>query len=269
MDFDYYLPGAEPFFYPGGPVGCLVTHGLASAPGEVKWLGEYLAQQGHTVYGPRLPGHGADPRDLARVHWRDWYGAVLDGYQVLRAQCEQLFLIGHSTGGTLSLLAGAHLPVTGVAALAAPVFFGGWQPVIGKWLHYVRPYLNMPADSPLSARVRAEQHRRGEPERGRIRYDRWATNGPVQLYELAKITRPQLPLLKAPLLALYSQVDRVIDPRNYEIVTQTAGSAVIEKHWLEHLDHNLMLDDGREAIFARVADFVERQVMAVRNRREM
>ncbi|MBZ0296316.1 MAG: alpha/beta fold hydrolase, partial [Anaerolineae bacterium] len=211
MDDHYYISGAEPFFYPGGRVGCLVTHGLASSPGEVRWLGQHLAQQGFTVYGPRLAGHGTDYHDLAHIHWHDWYGTVLDGYQLLRAQCDHVFLIGHSTGGTLSMLAGVHLPVAGVATLAGPVYFGGWQPVVGKWLRYVHPYLHLPDDGPLPERVRAEQRRRGEPERGRFRYDRWATNGPVQLYELAKVTRPQLPLLKAPLLAIYSQADTVID----------------------------------------------------------
>ena len=53
----------------GGDVGCLVLHGFTATPSEVRWLAEHLAGQGHTVYAPRLAGHGTTPEALARTRW--------------------------------------------------------------------------------------------------------------------------------------------------------------------------------------------------------
>ena len=83
------MQGAEPFYYPGGRVGCLCLHGLAASPAEVSWLGAYLAGRGLTVCGLRLAGHGADYRHLRYLRWQDWYLSALDGYRLLRAQCDQ------------------------------------------------------------------------------------------------------------------------------------------------------------------------------------
>ncbi len=255
---NYYLPGAEPFFIPGGRTGCIVIHGLASSPQEVRWLGEAIAAQGVTTYGLRLSGHGTDFRDLQHVHWHDWLGNVLDACRILSAQCDRIFLVGHSTGGTVALLAATHIAVAGVAALAAPVIFRGWTANNAHWLKHFLRYIDAPDTSDLPQRIKVEQRRRGEPELGRVRYDRWASNGPAQLYALTRVTRERLPLVKAPLLALYSTQDTVISFENCEILTEMVGSASIEKHTLHKSEHNIMLDGERETVFQHVNDFIYR-----------
>ena len=98
------IPGAEPFFYPSGEVGCLLIHGLTGTPFEMRELGEYLSAQGYTVSGPRLAGHGTtDWRDLANTKWQDWYQTVVDAYSDLAARCRQVYLVGLSAGGALAL----------------------------------------------------------------------------------------------------------------------------------------------------------------------
>ena len=34
----------SPFFFEGGPVGCLMIHGFTGAPAEMRPMGEYLAR---------------------------------------------------------------------------------------------------------------------------------------------------------------------------------------------------------------------------------
>ena len=53
------MQGAEPFFFEGNEVGCLVSHGFTGTTQSMRFLGEYLAGEGGlTVVGPRLEGHG-------------------------------------------------------------------------------------------------------------------------------------------------------------------------------------------------------------------
>jgi len=61
----------NPFFFEGGPTGCLLIHGFSSSPPEMRLMGEYLAGKGLTVLGVRLAGHGTSPEDMATTAWRD------------------------------------------------------------------------------------------------------------------------------------------------------------------------------------------------------
>ncbi|MEA3336424.1 MAG: hypothetical protein U9R25_10975 [Chloroflexota bacterium] len=90
------MPGAEPFFYPGNDVGCLLIHGFTASAQEVHGLGRYLASQGLTVRGLLLPGHGTHPDDMLNADWRMWYAAVRIGYEDLRRRCDQVFAMGLS-----------------------------------------------------------------------------------------------------------------------------------------------------------------------------
>lgn len=43
------LPGAEPFFMPGGKRGVLLVHGFTGLPAELLLMGHYLHERGFTV----------------------------------------------------------------------------------------------------------------------------------------------------------------------------------------------------------------------------
>ena len=73
---------AEPFFIPGGPVGCVLVHGFTGSPKEMRMLGEYLHQQGHSVFGVRLAGHATTMEDMIRSRRQDWLASVEDGYHL-------------------------------------------------------------------------------------------------------------------------------------------------------------------------------------------
>ena len=110
MEDALIVPGAEPFFFPGGPVGCLLLHGFTAMPEEMRWLGEALAGHGHTVFGVRLAGHATSPADLARTRWTDWLISVEEGLAFLAGVTDQVFLVGQSMGGMIALVAAAALP---------------------------------------------------------------------------------------------------------------------------------------------------------------
>lgn len=250
--------GAEPFFFRGGEVGCLCLHGFTASPAELRWMGEYLAERGCTVYGPRLPGHATDPRDLLRLRWRDWYAAALDGWAVLRAQCQQVFVVGHSMGGLLALLLAAERPVAGAVIQAAPIRFRSRLIRAAGWLKYGLRFTDQIDTSSVIEVIRAEQQRRGEAVIGRLRYNQWASAGVAQLYALSCETRRHLPEIKAPLLLIYSTVDRTVPPENIDLIRREAGSVSVESHLLHQTDHILPQDVERETVFALTADFIAR-----------
>lgn len=255
----HYMPGAEPFFHRGNDIGCLCLHGFMASSAEVRWLGVHLAQQGMTVYGPRLPGHGTHHRDMARMRWHDWYNAALDSYHILRQQCERVFVAGLSMGGMLALLLGASVVVDGLAVMASPVEFRSWRLATARYIRYILPYTRQPDRTNLPQLIREEQTRRGEPGRGRVRYDDWSTGAVAELYALSQSVRARLPQVTAPLLLVYSEADQIIPVENAAIIAREVASAVIEQHTLHQSDHILTQHVERETVFKLVTDFIARQ----------
>src|SRR5262245_26388061 len=110
------IPTAEPFLFLGdaSKPACLLVHGFTGVPKEMRLLGEYLNQHGHTCLGVRLTGHATVPEDMIRSRYTDWMASVEDGYHLLRGVTQRIFLVGLSMGGALSLLMASRLDVKGV-----------------------------------------------------------------------------------------------------------------------------------------------------------
>lgn len=258
----YYQPGGEPFFLRGSTeVGCLCVHGITAMPQEMKWLGEHLHAQGYTVYGPRLAGHGTDLAHHARTTWPHWYGSVRDGYAILRQQCRQVFVIGLSMGGLLSLHLGTREQPDGIACLAGPVEVD--QPLLpyGRYLKHVWRYTGGEPDDNhkrVDSRMRELQAQRGEVVIGRAVYPQHSIAAASQLYDLMQVTRGNLDRLTAPLLLVYSEQDGTVPARNQGIIAGAVGTPAADLHQLtlRESDHLLTLDIEMETVFAAVADFV-------------
>ena len=73
------MEGAEPFHFEGNGTGILVSHGFTGTPQSVRPLGEALAEEGFTVMGPRLAGHGTDMEDHAQSTALDWISSIEQG----------------------------------------------------------------------------------------------------------------------------------------------------------------------------------------------
>lgn len=260
----YYQPGGAPSFHRGGDVGCLCLHGLSACPQEVAWLCDHLAAQGHTVYGARLPGHGTDVRDLARVRWEHWYGAVMDGYTILRQQCRRVFVMGLSTGGTLALLLGARERPDGVIAMAAPLEFDNpimpYARLLKRVLYFATP--DAPDDNfrRIDRRVREIQTARGQALTGRASYRRIPTAGVAELYALMQVTAAELPRLSVPLLQIHSEGDQTVPFRNMAKIAGLVGTPKEHLHQLHLTEcgHLLTLDVNMDQVFAAVSDFIAR-----------
>ena len=115
------IPTTEPFFLQGdsSKPACLLIHGFTGTPKEMRWMGEYLNQHGYTCLGVRLAGHATQPEDMVRSRWADWTASVEDGYNLLSGLTDDIFLVGLSMGGILSLLMSTRLAprVKGVVAV--------------------------------------------------------------------------------------------------------------------------------------------------------
>ncbi len=262
------LNGASPFFYPGNRTGCLLLHGLTGSPFEMRWLGQHLNAQGYTVYGPRLPGHGTDPRDLQRVSWREWYFCALDGYHMLREQCDRVFVMGLSMGGGLTLLLAANEAVDGLVIFSTPYDL---QSQVKRPLRALLPLIpsitwliptiaksrSPERESAFEQYVRDESHRRGEEFSGRGNYGTWVTAAVWELHELLREMRQSINQIAAPALLIYSKGDHTVTLPNSQHIYDALGTERKRLVLLENSSHNVTIHTEHQLVFDTVSSFVE------------
>lgn len=249
------LQNAEPFYFPGSETGCLLIHGFTGTPMEMRGLGEYLAAQGHTVLGVRLAGHGTRVQDLARMQWVDWLASVEDGYQLLESHTKDIFVIGLSMGGVLSLTMAARYPVSGLVAMAAP--------------HHLPPDPRLPF-LPLIA-VFQPYRAKGAPQwfdmeayQHHVSYPADPTKGYLQLRALLEEMRSGLPEVHCPAKLIYSRNDPTVTAAegHMEAIYSALGSQEKEKMWVENSGHILTSDQEREHVWQAVDEFIKRVTKA-------
>ncbi|MDE3090123.1 MAG: alpha/beta fold hydrolase [Chloroflexota bacterium] len=251
-----YLPNAEPFFYPGNRVGCLLIHGFTGTPYEMRELGERLAAQGYTVLGPALAGHATSLADMLPTRWSDWYASVTAAYDQLRAECDAIFPIGLSLGGALALHLAAHRPVDGVVAVSAPfaihnplIPFFKYLPFLYNLIPYVRK--NPRDDDTQDPSVRAKH-----PEYP-VNPTRCAAS---LLFDFLPHLHNDLRDIRAPALLIQARGDRTVSPKSMGEFCVRIASPEKETVWLERSGHLALEDYSKEEAFSQIRRFVQTHI---------
>jgi carboxylesterase len=242
------LPGAAPFALGdgSGAVGVLLAHGFTGSPHSMRPWGEYLAAAGLTVRCPLLPGHGTRWQDMNATTWRDWYGALDEAFGELRARCSQVFVMGLSMGGTLTLrlaeergaeVAGAVTvnPSLGTERLDAKL-----APLIARIL---------PSVPGIGSDIKAS----GVTE---VAYGRVPVRAFASLKELWKVTLPDLHRIVSPVLTFRSVVDHVVEPSSGRRLLAGVTSAPVTERLLPDSYHVATLDNDKQTIFDGSLEFV-------------
>jgi len=238
--------GCEAFSFEGGPVGALLVHGFTGSPYSMRPWGEHLAANGLTVLGPRLPGHGTRWQEMNLTRWQDWYGEVERAFDTLRSRCDDVFVMGLSMGGTLSLrlaeekgddLAGV---VTVNASLLTLRKDAKLLPVISR----VVPSLKAIGD---------DIKKPGVTENA---YDRTPLRAAASMAHLWRLVQADLPKITQPLLAFRSAEDHVVEAASGAMLLERVSSTDVREVVLHDSYHVATLDNDAPLIYDESLAFV-------------
>jgi carboxylesterase len=242
----------EPFFIKGGKTGCILIHGTTGTPKEMRWFGEHLASDGHTVLGCRLFGHATDQKDLRRVRWHDWLTSAEDAYHILSGVCDSIFLAGVSLGGLLSLVLASRFPVSGIIPCSTPYS----MPI--KIAVLLRPII------PLIELV-WHYFPKGDPDwydielhKDHLEYPAYPLRLATEFISLLEEMWRVLPEITAPALIVHSRNDDTVPTQDAETIYNRIGSEDKQLLWLEKSGHNVTRDSDREKLFNATSEFIRR-----------
>jgi carboxylesterase len=250
-------PGGEPFLFLGrSGIGCLLLHGLTSAPQELRGLGEYLAARGHTVLGLRLPAHATSPRAMIHSRWQEWLAAAEDGYHLLKDNARQVAVIGLSLGGAIALLLAAGQPVGAVVAMSTPYEVPP-QPRLRFLRLLLQPLAAVGRVIPFLPKPPPLDYRDPVAARDHLAYPVMPVRAVTETARLLRAMREQLGEVRAPVLLMHSIHDGGVTPENARSIFGRVGSEQKRLLWLAHSGHVLTVEPARQQVYQAAAEFVE------------
>lgn len=187
--------------------GVLLIHGLTDSAFMFRDIGEKFNKNCYWVRSILLPGHGTIPGDLLNIQYREWINAVDSGIESFDKAIHDLYIVGFSTGATLTLhhvlrknnpknIKGLILISPGIKENTSLGFLAGWIGAIGKII---------PRAAWLSLL----------PDKDKVKYESFPANAAAQFHFIAKELRDLAdsnPPITTPVFMAISSADATVDP---------------------------------------------------------
>lgn len=245
----------QPFFFEAAEnsngKGILLVHGWTSTPYEVRRLGKYLNENGYTVYGIQLSGHGTVPKDLENVTAQTWINDIRQGYKKLKQSCDKVFVGGTSIGANLAMiLAKEEKDIAGIVLMAAPykmrmepitLFFAK---MLVKLKKKYRKKFYPPTFGLATTITRL------------ISYQTYPVASVLEAFKLVQQARKNLAAVTQPCLILQSTHDHIVAKGSLERIYSEIGSTVKQKKYIEKAYHTFISDIKNEHVFEDILNFL-------------
>jgi carboxylesterase len=252
-DPDGIIVGAQPITLRGTrPGAVLLLHGYNDSPQSMASVAAAFHARGWTVRVPLLPGHGRSLAAFDASRADQWLQAGRAELDALLATHGAVAVGGLSMGGAISFaLAATNPDVRAVVAFA--------------------PFLRRPVPAPILKTVARIATLGGkyvwaggsrsvhDPAAGAtmIAYGRSTPRLLVELDQLVRTARAELPRVRQPVLVVQSREDNRIPEAAATEAFGLIGSADKTLHWTSGNGHVVTVDYGHESLEQFAADWLE------------
>ncbi|HPM71992.1 MAG TPA: alpha/beta fold hydrolase [Spirochaetales bacterium] len=254
-DLPGHGPSTIPIFMrrPGASDAVLLVHGYTGFPGEMGYVAEALFRAGHTVYAPRLPGHGTDRADFMATGALDWVRRARDAYIELAAEYGRVRLVGHSMGGAIAVILAADYAPDRVALLTPAVDIADRRLALAASLGRLVPVIKR--DDPPSPEDAEGERRRLHEEYRKDTLVRQAG----ELNRVMRLARAALPRVRSRLLVVSGELDASVPASAAARIASTSRlSPEIRLETLKGVGHLFpFLPDGRHDCARLVEEWFE------------
>ena len=260
----YYIEGeakpkkiGRPFLLKNFPNknGVILVHGYLAAPEEIRVVADYLHNNGFTVYGVRLRGHGTSADDLAKRKWIDWYRSFNRAYIIMENTVKNLAIVGFSTGAGIALLQAANKGnrFKGVISINAPLRL---QNITSHFSSAVVMW------NKLLEKIKLEKGKfefvTNNPENPHINYNRNPLIGVMELGRLMDAVEDRLKDVNIPSLIIQGSNDPVVNPVSGLEIFEKIGTKDKEIYRIYSDRHGIVRGKESEIVCQRALEFLNK-----------
>lgn len=207
----------------GNRAAILLVHGFPSTPSIYTYSSEVFAQAGLDVYAPLLPGFGTDPHEFVKTSFTQWFDFLCRTYERLRGEYEQLYVLGTSMGGMMTLKIGetycsGPLAADKLVSIAAPVVYNSLRDgIITDWRQYFMRTLALFVPA-IGSGIKAGSTTGEDGSKDWCGYSGLFIRPGLSLVHAMKRVRRDLGLISCPLFVIHDRGDRTVPFGNCEII---------------------------------------------------
>lgn len=239
---------ARPELTGGRKIGVLVQHGFTGNPASMRAWAEDLAERGHAVEMPLLPGHGTTWQDLNGKTWADFVAAVDAAVDKLVAENDAVVVAGLSMGAALCLRVAADRGDQLAGAILV-------NPAVDTMRKDVKALPVLKHVVPAFPGIADDIKKPGVTEHG---YPMTPLKAAASMFAGYAELRRDLPKITIPVLFFRSSVDHVVDISSSRALNAGLSSKDFTERVLENSYHVATIDNDAPAIFAESAEFIGR-----------
>jgi len=257
---------------PGGPHACLILHGLAGSPLEVRFIGKLMQRAGFSVHIPVIPGYSMGSTCTS---WQRWVKEVERCHEAMREKYATVCLAGLSSGETLALAFAQRRPQLQALALwAVTLYYDGWA--IPWYRGLFEPCYLLGLGRHYGYREKSPYGLKNERWRARVaeamRSHKASTAGPALipadfLYQstvLGRHAARSLRRVSSDLLVMHAADDETASPRNAQDVFEGARSAHKRRIMLGDSYHIITMDNERDLVARETIRFFQQSILRSR-----
>nr|WP_100404052.1 alpha/beta fold hydrolase [Bacillus sp. FJAT-42315] len=227
-------------------IGCLCIHGFTGSPYEVEPLANYLKEKTDwKIVVPTLPGHG-ETLSLKGVTYGQWLEYAEKELQLLLSQCEEVYVVGFSMGGLISVYLAEKYPVEKLILLSAAAKYIN----AGQLVMDIREMLKDAKNGQLFANELFS------------RYKHKLLSTPLsatrQFRKMVKQVTPLIEKINVPTFIAQGLADGIVPPKSADFIYRKISSEDKEVYYSKTAKHHICHTGDKEELFNKIFTFLNR-----------
>lgn len=245
----------------------LMIHGFPSTPHVYEYSSERFFEEGMDAYAFLMPGFGTSVEDFKKTYFTQWFNFICRKYETLKKEYDNVFVLGISMGGAMTLKIGekyssTDLEPNAIISISAPVVYNSIKDhlITNKAFVFAR-FVSL-FKSTFNAKEVNGVPERDDGDEDWTGYSGLFLKQAFSLIHAEKKIRKNLPKIKCPLFLIQDVNDKTVPFANYFIIARENGSLdfkgrVTKMKNFNHTHHVLLLYRSiREELTEEIIEYI-------------